>query len=115
MGKANPAATSSHREMHSVILACARHAECHSVGRLDTARPFAGAFASPTAQAVVEQFSRTLTMKNAVVLLSGGMDSATVLAIARAQGFVCYALSVDYGPRHYAELAAAQHVARTTR
>jgi 7-cyano-7-deazaguanine synthase len=52
-------------------------------------------------------------MKNAVVLLSGGMDSATVLAIARAQGFVCYALSVDYGQRHYAELAAAQHVART--
>jgi 7-cyano-7-deazaguanine synthase len=52
-------------------------------------------------------------MKNAVVLLSGGMDSATVLAIARAQGFVCYALSVDYGQRHYAELAAAQRVART--
>jgi 7-cyano-7-deazaguanine synthase len=52
-------------------------------------------------------------MKNAVVLLSGGMDSATVLAIARAQGFVCYALSVDYGQRHYAELAAAQRVAQT--
>jgi 7-cyano-7-deazaguanine synthase len=52
-------------------------------------------------------------MKKAVVLLSGGMDSATVLAMARAQGYACYALSVDYGQRHYAELAAAHHVAQT--
>ncbi len=52
-------------------------------------------------------------MKNAVVLLSGGLDSATVLAMARAQGFVCYALSVDYGQRHHSELAAAQRVAQT--
>jgi 7-cyano-7-deazaguanine synthase len=52
-------------------------------------------------------------MNNAVVLLSGGMDSATVLAIARAQGYRCYALSVDYGQRHYTELAAAQRVAQT--
>jgi 7-cyano-7-deazaguanine synthase len=52
-------------------------------------------------------------MKNAVVLLSGGMDSATVLAMARAQGYVCYALSVDYGQRHHAELAAAQRLAIT--
>lgn len=51
-------------------------------------------------------------MKNAVVLLSGGLDSATVLALARAQGFACYALSVDYGQRHHAELAAAQRVAQ---
>ena len=51
-------------------------------------------------------------MKNAVVLLSGGLDSATVLAMARAQGFICYALSVDYGQRHHAELAAAQRVAQ---
>ncbi|MGE5757399.1 MAG: 7-cyano-7-deazaguanine synthase QueC [Sideroxydans sp.] len=50
-------------------------------------------------------------MKRAVVLLSGGLDSATVLAMARAQGFQCYALSVDYGQRHHAELAAAQRVA----
>jgi 7-cyano-7-deazaguanine synthase len=50
-------------------------------------------------------------MKRAVVLLSGGMDSATVLAMARAQGYACYALSVDYGQRHHAELAAAQRVA----
>jgi 7-cyano-7-deazaguanine synthase len=51
-------------------------------------------------------------MENAVVLLSGGLDSATVLAMARAQGFSCHALSVDYGQRHHSELAAAQHVAQ---
>ncbi len=50
-------------------------------------------------------------MKNAVVLLSGGLDSATVLALARQQNFRCYALSVDYGQRHHVELAAARHVA----
>jgi 7-cyano-7-deazaguanine synthase len=48
-----------------------------------------------------------------VVLLSGGLDSATVLAIAREQGFACHALSVDYGQRHAAEVAAAQRVARS--
>ena len=48
----------------------------------------------------------------AVVLLSGGLDSATALAIAREQGFTCYALSVDYGQRHAAELEAARRVAR---
>ena len=55
----------------------------------------------------------TMEKKNAVVLLSGGLDSATVLAMARSQGFTCYALSVDYGQRHHAELVAAQRVART--
>ncbi|MER0217290.1 MAG: 7-cyano-7-deazaguanine synthase QueC [Nitrosomonas sp.] len=50
-------------------------------------------------------------MKKAVVLLSGGLDSATVLAIARGQGFQCYALSVDYGQRHRSELEAARKVA----
>jgi 7-cyano-7-deazaguanine synthase len=47
----------------------------------------------------------------AVVLLSGGLDSATALAIARAQGFECYALSVSYGQRHAVELEAAARVA----
>jgi 7-cyano-7-deazaguanine synthase len=51
------------------------------------------------------------TARKAVVLLSGGLDSATVLAMARAQGFDCYALSLDYGQRHRAELAAAGRVA----
>ncbi len=47
----------------------------------------------------------------AVVLVSGGLDSATVLAIAREQGYACHALSFDYGQRHRAELAAAARVA----
>ncbi|MFO1381860.1 MAG: 7-cyano-7-deazaguanine synthase QueC [Chitinivorax sp.] len=47
----------------------------------------------------------------AVILLSGGLDSATVLAIARSQHFDCYCLSFDYGQRHSAELAAAARVA----
>jgi len=49
--------------------------------------------------------------KGAVVLLSGGLDSATVLAIALRQGFRCHALSVHYGQRHVAELQAARRVA----
>jgi 7-cyano-7-deazaguanine synthase len=50
--------------------------------------------------------------KRAVVLLSGGLDSATTLAIARSEGFACHALSVAYGQRHAAELDAAARVAR---
>ncbi len=50
----------------------------------------------------------------AVVLLSGGLDSATALAIARERGFICHALSVDYGQRHLAELDAARRVARAS-
>jgi len=48
----------------------------------------------------------------AVVLLSGGLDSATCLAIARAEGFACHALSFAYGQRHATELSAAEQVAR---
>ena len=47
----------------------------------------------------------------AIVLLSGGLDSATVLAIARSQGFDCYCLSLEYGQRHQVELTAASRVA----
>jgi 7-cyano-7-deazaguanine synthase len=51
-------------------------------------------------------------MKSAVVLLSGGLDSATVLAMAHERGFATHCLSVDYGQRHRAELTAAARVAR---
>lgn len=50
-------------------------------------------------------------MRKAVVLLSGGLDSATTLAIAKQDGYVCHALSLAYGQRHSAELAAAMRVA----
>jgi len=49
----------------------------------------------------------------AVVLLSGGLDSATVLAAARAEGYACHTLAVHYGQRHEAELAAARRVSRS--
>ena len=52
-------------------------------------------------------------MKKPIVLLSGGLDSATTLAIARNQGFRCYALSIDYGQRHFAELNAARKIAQS--
>ena len=50
--------------------------------------------------------------KKAVVLVSGGLDSATVLAMARQQGYECYALGFDYGQRHRAELKAAEKISR---
>jgi len=50
--------------------------------------------------------------RNAVVLLSGGLDSVTVLALAQQQGYRCYALSFDYGQRHHSELAAARRLAK---
>jgi 7-cyano-7-deazaguanine synthase len=48
--------------------------------------------------------------KKAVILVSGGLDSTTVLALAREQGYACYTLSFDYGQRHRAELHAAERV-----
>jgi 7-cyano-7-deazaguanine synthase len=53
-------------------------------------------------------------MKKAVILLSGGMDSATILAIARRDGFECYALSFSYGQRHEIELIAANKIAKAS-
>ena len=54
-----------------------------------------------------------MAAKSAVVLVSGGLDSATVLAMAVAEGWRCHALSVDYGQRHRSELDAAAQVARS--
>ena len=51
-------------------------------------------------------------MKKAVILLSGGLDSATVLQIARSQGYACHVISFDYAQRHKAELLAAKHIAK---
>jgi len=52
-------------------------------------------------------------MKKAVVLLSGGLDSATTLAMAKAEGYELYALSFDYGQRHAIELKSATRVAES--
>jgi len=53
-----------------------------------------------------------MTTKKALILLSGGLDSATVLAMAKADGYACYSMSFDYGQRHRSELQAAERVAR---
>jgi 7-cyano-7-deazaguanine synthase len=59
----------------------------------------------------VTAHSSNVPLKRAIVLLSGGLDSSTVLAIARSLDFECYALSVHYGQRHSAELDAARRIA----
>src|SRR5688572_6467455 len=53
-----------------------------------------------------------MKQKKAVVLISGGLDSTTVLAIARNEGYACYTLSFDYGQRHRIELVAAERTAK---
>lgn len=53
-----------------------------------------------------------MSTKKAVILLSGGLDSATVAAMAKAEGYDCYSMSFDYGQRHRAELKAAERVAQ---
>jgi 7-cyano-7-deazaguanine synthase len=80
---------------------------------VDPGRPAAGALPGAAPQAALGRGARTLN--RAVVLLSGGLDSATTLAIARAEGCECHALSFRYGQRHAVELAAAADVARQLR
>ncbi len=64
-----------------------------------------------------EPFSHNLIClyvnKKAVILLSGGLDSATTLAIAKSQGYACHAISFDYGQRHRCELSAAEVIAQS--
>ena len=55
----------------------------------------------------------SLNKPKAVILISGGLDSTTVLAIAKSQGYDCYTLSFDYGQRHQAELFAAERTAKS--
>src|SRR3546814_11083114 len=90
-------------------------------GRLDRLRPPSGQVPDAAAQAAVGRRAGAIalhnsgfpiSMKKAVILVSGGMDSAVVLAIAREQGFAVHALSVSYGQRHTSELDAAVRVAR---
>jgi len=59
-----------------------------------------------------EKYKIPALMKKAVILLSGGLDSTTCLAIAKDQGFSCYALSFDYGQKNNAELVAAKNIAQ---
>ena len=54
--------------------------------------------------------SQAVKQRRAIILVSGGLDSATCLAIAKSQGYDCYALSFDYGQRHRAELVAAERI-----
>src|SRR5260370_9945966 len=101
------------RRLHGVVFAESRAARGARARRLDTRGPAAGALADPAAQIPLGQRAGEIVDGSpAVVLLSGGLDSATALAIAREQGFICHALSVDYGPRHAAELDPARRVAR---
>lgn len=60
-----------------------------------------------------DEQGRQIMVKKAVVLVSGGLDSSTVLAIAKQQGYECYTLSFDYGQRHRSELVAAQNVSNS--
>lgn len=63
--------------------------------------------ATPALSPQQTQVADAPAVKRAVILLSGGLDSATVLALARAQGYACYTMSFDYGQRHRSELAAS--------
>ena len=98
-----------------VLLAELRGAARGHARRLDPRGPFARALAGAAAQSALGQRAGALTMSRSVVLLSGGLDSATALAIARARGDECHTLSFDYGQRHRAELAAARRVSASLR
>src|SRR4051812_14002510 len=89
-----------------------RHPVARDVHHVARRRHQLARYVLPAGSAEVEPGIGEYTMANAVVLLSGGLDSATVLAIAREAKYDCYCLSIDYGQRHRAELAAAARVAQ---
>ncbi len=60
----------------------------------------------------ISDSSNTQTVRRAVILVSGGLDSATLLAMAKAEGYECHTLAFDYGQRHRAELAAAEKISK---
>src|SRR5262245_38561824 len=101
--------------LHGFVLAQPRTIASARAGGLDSRGPPARSLPDPAPQISVGrgawEMTKQMSARRAVVLLSGGLDSATTLAIARSQGFECHALSVDYGQRHVAELAAAARVA----
>jgi 7-cyano-7-deazaguanine synthase len=66
--------------------------------------------APPTPVTPPVSSSKASSMPKAVILVSGGLDSTTVLAMAQSRGYECYTLSFDYGQRHRAELVAAEHL-----
>jgi 7-cyano-7-deazaguanine synthase len=76
---------------------------------MDFARPTRGTFSIAVTQNAVGGGTRSMS-KPAVVLVSGGLDSATTLAIAKDQGYAIHALSVHYGQRHHCELQAADRI-----
>ncbi len=93
-----------------VFLAELRGAAGWHARRLDSHGSLARALASAVAQSPMGQRAGALAMTRSVVLLSGGLDSATALALVRARGDECHTLAFDYGQRHRAELAAARRV-----
>src|SRR5262249_2900899 len=99
------------RPLHGVVLAQRRTTAGARSRRLDTRRPSARSLPAPVAQGALGQCAGEVMATRAVILLSGGLDSATVLALARESGLDCHALSVSYGQRHQAELNAAARVA----
>src|ERR1700722_13226433 len=105
--------------MPNSVLAQLQRGVAHRARGLDTGGSSAGALPIAAPQDPVGRCTREVSAsgssapaRRAIVLLSGGLDSSTVLAMARARRFECHALSVHYGQRHSAELQAARQIAR---
>src|SRR5512146_2285841 len=94
---------------HRATSSCPRASS--PTGYWRTAFPCASRSSCTNTSGATRPASDSMPDPRAVVLVSGGLDSATALAIARAEGFECYALSVSYGQRHAIELNAAARVA----